>query len=287
MCPSTYSIDRESYEQHRQEDNRLIRNIHELILDSAKESKAQTSIVKDELTMYRQFTRAVVERINETMSRSDSAIISYREPSAVAQPDKLDPSLHVKSGKTRLRLMDQKEKVFDSHSSSRDPVQNFASTRASISQGGCDWGCRCQCHPRKAWESPRRLSELLGTLFYSHTGFPFFRLRSCNYSTCIQQKYVSCQLTYHFPRWLIKQAFVFAASYTDVCCMAGSWSIMFPRTISASHKAWQFIERNNSHHFLQLLRERAVLGNDMADDDGTSLLLVRDNARIHRLSRAK
>jgi hypothetical protein len=70
---------------------------------------------------------------------------------------------------------------------------------------------------------------------------------------------------------------MFTASYKDLGGLSASWSIGFPRTISASHKAWQYIERSQSREFLHLLRDGLISGNDMADDDGTSLLIVSDN----------
>ena len=276
MCPSTCLKAGESHKKHSQGDSKLILNIHELILNHTKETEAQASIRQEELTMYRQFSRAVVEGINKTESQSDAAVITDRRSSAAAQCDRLDPSSNMKSVEDRLRLTDKEKEVLDGYSDTQDPIEAFVSIRASISKGTCDWSCRCQCHPRRVGESPRWLAELLGTLFYSYTGIALLRLRPCNYSACIQQESASYQLTYHFPRWLIKRAFIFTASYRDLCGVAASWSIGFPRTISASHKAWQFIERYQFHEFSRLLRERLILGNDMADDDGTSLLIVRN-----------
>ena len=67
---------------------------------------------------------------------------------------------------------------------------------------------------------------------------------------------------------------MFALSYQDLSGVAASWTFGFPRTISASHKAWQYIEGHKSDDFQRLLRDRSIKGNDMADDDGTPLLVV-------------
>ena len=75
----------------------------------------------------------------------------------------------------------------------------------------------------------------------------------------------------------MKKAFMLSGSYKDLGGLSASWSISFPRTISASHQAWQCIERDQPDAFLQLLRERSVFVNDLADDDGTSLLHVGGN----------
>lgn len=77
---------------------------------------------------------------------------------------------------------------------------------------------------------------------------------------------------------MMKRALMLTASYRALSGLSTSWSITFPRSISASHKAWQCIENHQSREFLQLLREGSVSSNDMADDDGTSLFVVGENA---------
>jgi hypothetical protein len=257
-------------------------NIHELVLNQAKKAEEQTITVEHELKIYRQFSRALGERLRETVSRPDASTVAHPTPSVAAQFDKLDASVHEKSGETICLVSEKQIQVLNNHSGNRDHIETFASIRASMSKGTCDWSCRCQCHPRKGVETPRWLAQLLGTLFYNYTGTPLLRLRPCNYPACIQRETATCQLTYHFPRWIMKRAFVFTSSYKDLSGLSGSWSIDFPRTISASHKAWHCIERSQSNEFLQLLRERSIFGNDMADDDGTSLLIVSENTHVEK-----
>ena len=73
---------------------------------------------------------------------------------------------------------------------------------------------------------------------------------------------------------MIKKTFTFTACFRDLGGLSGSWSIGFPRAISASHDVWRFVEHGQYEEFLQILREGTIMVNDMADDDGTSLLLV-------------
>jgi hypothetical protein len=169
------------------------------------------------------------------------------------------------------------EKQFNTHRSNRGELSRFdynAASQSSIGKGTCYWSCPCQCHPRKNLESPRWLSELLGILFYSYTGTPLFQLRPCNYAACQQRKTISCHLTYHFPQWLMKSTFMFTTCFQDLSGLSGSWSIGFPRSISASHDVWRCIEQGQYEEISQIIKKGTLMVNDMADDDGTSLLLV-------------
>ena len=144
------------------------------------------------------------------------------------------------------------EKKFNSYCSNSDDPGRFdchASIRASIGKRICYWSCPCQWHHRKNMESPRWLIDLLGNLFYTYTGTPLLQLRPCNYLGCQQRKTVSCQLTYHFPQWLMKKTFTFTACFRDLGGLSGSWSIGFPRTISASHNDWRCIEQGQYEEF--------------------------------------
>jgi hypothetical protein len=73
---------------------------------------------------------------------------------------------------------------------------------------------------------------------------------------------------------MMKKMFTFTACFWDLGGLSSSWSIGFPRAMSASHDVWGFIEQGQYEEFLQILREGTIMVNDMADDDGTSLLLV-------------
>lgn len=231
-----------------------------MVLNQTKENEAHRSNKVDELELCRQISRALFEQMNGSISQSDSGIVLRSTPS----------SLQSRFGE----LSEKAGRASDDDESNQDSLQTSAYIRASVSKGPCHWNCPCQCHPRKGMESPRWLTEVLGTLFYSHTGTTLLRLRPCNYPACTQRENASCQLTYHFPRWMVKRAFMFTASYRDLGGISASWSIGLPRTISASHKAWQCIERYESDEFLRLLRGRFISSNDMADDDGTPLLVV-------------
>lgn len=148
------------------------------------------------------------------------------------------------------------------------------SIRARVRIESCERHCHCQCHVRTQTASPQWLDRVLGTIFWTYTGTSNFLRRPCDLGQCIGRQSSAQHLTYHFPPWMVRKAFMMTTSYGGLSGISGSWSLGFPRAISASHKVWQHIERHESGDLARLLRTRVVLGNDLADDDGTPLLIV-------------
>lgn len=254
----------------------MILNVHDLVLNQVQASEGGISSTFSDTVreLERKFSRAVSCPGNE-----ENPGEIFTERSSPHHPDQLEVTrLELSASATRSTLAPQfSEKKFNSHRSNSDDPSQFdchASIRASIGTGTCYWRCPCQCHHRKNMESPRWLTNFLGNIFYGYTGTPLLRPQPCNHTGCQRRKTVSCQLTYYFPQWMIKKTFTFTACFRDLGGLSGSWSIGFPRAISASHDVWRFVEHGQYEEFLQILREGTIMVNDMADDDGTSLLLV-------------
>lgn len=134
--------------------------------------------------------------------------------------------------------------------------------------------CCCRSYARRSMDSSRWLGNALGTLFWTCTQFSMTEEQLCNSLNCSQQRESSHNLTYHFPTWIARGAFVVTSTYSSLGGMSASWSFGFPRTISANHKVWQSIERQEPRELATMLRQRVVYSNDLADDDGTPLLIV-------------
>lgn len=253
----------------RQADYRLILNIHDLVLNQVQASGTSSTFSDTVQELESKFSRVISCPVDEEKTGEIFTEPSLLHPSG--QLEVTEPNLSALATSSTLTPQ------FNSYLSNSDAPGRFdchASIRASIGKGTCSWSCPCQCHPRKNIESPRWLIDFLGNLFYSYTGTPMLQLRQCNYPGCQQRETVSCQLTYHFPQWLMKKTFTFTACFRNLGGLCGSWSIGFPRTISASHNVWRCIEQGQYEELLQILREGKIMVNDMADDDGTSLLLV-------------
>ncbi|CZR68457.1 uncharacterized protein PAC_18356 [Phialocephala subalpina] len=219
------NIHRETHRPHRQEDNRLMLNIHELILSQTKKAEAQTSTAEDELIIYRQFSRALVERMNETVTRSDASTIVHPKHSTAAQFDKLDSQLHEESGETRWLVSEKEVRVLEDHSGNLDHTETFSSIRASLYRDAV------------ASSTSLQLSKL-------HSARSGLMSAHISFSTLDDEEGLHVYGVIQRLEWTI--------------------SVM-------------------SHEFLQLLREQAISGNDMADDDGTSLLIYALKFRSHEI----
>jgi hypothetical protein len=160
----------------RQADYRLILNVHDLVLNQvqASEDGIYSTFSDTVQELERKFSKAVSCPANEEKTgeiftapnsphRSGQLEVTRSELSAPATSSTLTPQFS--------------EKKFDSYRSNSDDPGRFdchASIQASIGKGTCYWSCPYQCHPRKNMESPRWLTDLLGNLFYSYTGTPYF-----------------------------------------------------------------------------------------------------------------
>lgn len=184
-----------------------------------------------------------------------------------------DYSMTKSVGSTRQPLQ-EKLNIFSPNGNKQSGSDCSARLRASMGKGICYPTCPCKCHVQKNIESPKWIAEILGSLFYSCTGGLQRQLSACSYTGCQRRESVSYRLTYYFPQWMMMSAITFAACRQGLGGLSGTWSIGFPRAISASHDVWRFIEQGQYEKFLQILREGVIMVNDMADDDGTSLLLV-------------
>ena len=191
------------------------------------------------------------------------------------------PSISMPPDQTRWQIIENQREPTDDHRDNQDPTGTYVRISTLTNEKKCKRTCRCQCHARKNLQSPQWLKGFLGMFFYSHPGVSFLRSRPCDYSNCVQREAASCQLTYFFPSWMVT-SFIFSASYPSLGGRSASWSIGFPCTVSASHKAWMYIERRQSDELLQLLRQQLIGVNDLADDDGSSLLIVCGNHRLKR-----
>jgi hypothetical protein len=179
-------------------------------------------------------------------------------------------------------LSEESQSVPAGHPEPPSPASAFSSLKASIRIESCGRHCHCQCHIRTQKDSPQWLHQVLGTIFWTYTGTSSLVTRPCDVEECVRRKPTSQHLTYHFPAWLLRRAFMVTTTYGGLSGISGSWSIGFPRAISASHKVWQHIERHECEGLVRMLRTRAVHSNDLADDDGTPLLIVSQSSLCRR-----
>jgi hypothetical protein len=88
--------------------------------------------------------------------------------------------------------------------------------------------CPCQCHIRIQGRTPRWMSAIIGSLFYSYQLRPCVQVRSCSLPRCCQKTPSSSYFTYYFPTWAVRKALVLS-SWNDLNGRNASWDIKIPR----------------------------------------------------------
>lgn len=141
----------------------------------------------------------------------------------------------------------------------------------------CSVACKCQCHIRIQTQTPKWLSAVIGTLFYSSAYTPSPDIRQCNVKTCLRaQPSSSSRLTYYFPSWVMRKAVVYS-TWSNLNGENSCWMIKMPKEISASDICWQLIRLGNVKGIQRLLKSRLISPYDIRPD-GVSLLHVgREN----------
>ena len=137
----------------------------------------------------------------------------------------------------------------------------------------CDSSCNCRCHIRTQYETPRWLSAVVGTLFYSTTNTPSLRIRPCNSTKCFRaQPASSSRFTYYFPAWMMRSALLYA-TWGNLDGLNSSWVVRMPREIPLSNPCWHYIKRGNDEKIRWLLDTREMSPFDIGPD-GVSVLQV-------------
>ncbi|KAF2639458.1 hypothetical protein P280DRAFT_37882 [Massarina eburnea CBS 473.64] len=137
----------------------------------------------------------------------------------------------------------------------------------------CDSTCNCQCHVRIRSQTPKWLSGIVGTLFYSSTYTPEVDVRPCNVTTCFRsQSSSSSRFTYYFPSWLIRTALVYS-SWNNLNGENSSWTVRMPREIPEYMPCWHYIEAGSVGKIKELLQSREMSPYDITSH-GISVLQV-------------
>ena len=94
----------------------------------------------------------------------------------------------------------------------RDEYMSYT-TPIKLTRNFCNSACKCVCHQRSHFRSPRSLNAMLGSLFVGYQGSPW-SAQTCNDSDC---RCRSKKLTYvyAFPQWFLARILVFNMAYTQ------------------------------------------------------------------------
>lgn len=135
----------------------------------------------------------------------------------------------------------------------------------------CDATCNCQCHQRTRYHTPRWLSAVVRTLFYSSFYQPSVDVLLCNILKCSRSRpHSSKRFVYYFPTWMIRSALVFS-TWSNLDGRNSSWFVRMPRVIPNAHRIWRHIKDGEDEEIKKLLSTREISPFDIGSD-GFSLL---------------
>ena len=174
----------------------------------------------------------------------------------------------------RIELSPVEVAVRTATKSSDDPTATgilCVTTLASADR--CSHFCGCQCHVKNHVATPRWLSHIFGSLFYSYIGRPHLQRRACNYPLCRKTGDPTGRLMYYFPSWWAAKAFSFSCTWNDLGGRGASWSIKMPQLVSNLEPVWNFIQIGTISQIRDLFDKRWASPFD-CQVDGKSVLHV-------------
>ena len=81
-----------------------------------------------------------------------------------------------------------------------------------LAQNRCDSACKCICHRRSRFQSPRCLKEMLGSLFVGYQASPW-STQTCSNSDC-RRRSKKLTYVYAFPQWFLARILLVDMSYS-------------------------------------------------------------------------
>ncbi|KAL8339732.1 hypothetical protein RB601_006035 [Gaeumannomyces tritici] len=146
---------------------------------------------------------------------------------------------------------------------------NLTSVHAILEQR-CPAGCGCQCHILSQLNTPTWLRYAIGGCLLRYNAIPIFDRRPCNAAQCLAGPERSMRITVNFPRWLLRRAIQYTASWDPIDTGART-SLSIPRVVSPSGALWAINDKNIE--WLRLaFQEKRYLPTDVNESNGEPLL---------------
>ncbi|EJT74776.1 hypothetical protein GGTG_08614 [Gaeumannomyces tritici R3-111a-1] len=146
---------------------------------------------------------------------------------------------------------------------------NLTSVHAILEQR-CPAGCGCQCHILSQLNTPTWLRYAIGGCLLRYNAIPIFDRRPCNAAQCLAGPERSMRITVNFPRWLLRRAIQYTASWDPIDTGART-SLSIPRVVSTS-SAVLAINYENIEWLRLAFQEKRYLPTDVDEFDGEPLL---------------
>ncbi|OTA40007.1 hypothetical protein BTJ68_00202 [Hortaea werneckii EXF-2000] len=150
---------------------------------------------------------------------------------------------------------------------------------ATMATNRCPPICKCCCHVRTSFATPRYLQRFLGQLMLDYTSL--LQPKACNYPPCKKRPGKS-QFTYVFPTWFASRSLIVNGTSGGLTGIGASWTLRIPFILPNSDLLWRYIEDDD----LSSLRHRIsryIPNLNVVDEDGYSpmLLLVANFASVN------
>lgn len=137
----------------------------------------------------------------------------------------------------------------------------------------CDVTCNCQCHKTSAIGSPHMLSGILGKLLIAYNSIPSWRARTCDHPKCRRHSPGRFNLTYMFPRWMLRRGLAFYLSWDSVTGVGADIYLAIPRVVADDAWVWRAINTSNIAWLQKRMARKEVFPTEVGEN-GESLLMV-------------
>ena len=130
----------------------------------------------------------------------------------------------------------------------------------------CSKGCKCSCHIRRRFNTPRLLDEFLGTLFVGYSGSPLLS-QKCNDVSCHGRMNSTTSFVYSFPRWFVTSRVIQLKA--KVTAMYGpEVSLRFNRVVNGKALVFHYATIGDVSKMKQLFEQGRASPSDVRYDSG-------------------
>ena len=255
--------------------------IQTIVFQNQEDSQNRHAALIEEFTTQRTETHRANERIQQGFAdisatgRELAQIDTRRHEELLSRLRDLQLREH--GGPTRVNAYDAASlRDTIGQQTNNDPVPGAIAPSAvritaTMATRKCPPICKCCCHERTSFATPRYLQRFLGQLMLDYTSL--LQPKACNYPPCRKRPGKS-QFTYVFPTWFASRTLI--ANGTDGCLTGidASWTLRIPFIVPSSNPLWTYVADDNLSALRYLIScDMSTL--NVVDESGLSPMFVR------------
>ncbi|RMZ13503.1 hypothetical protein D0860_02484 [Hortaea werneckii] len=150
---------------------------------------------------------------------------------------------------------------------------------ATVATDKCPPICKCCCHVRTSFATPRYLRRFLGQLMLDYTSL--LQPKACNYPPCKKRPGKS-HFTYVFPTWFASRSLIVNGTSGGLTGIGASWTLRIPFILPASDFLWRCIEDDDLSSLRYLISQNNSILN-VIDENGYSPMLWATKFRFSKV----